>query len=360
MRIKKLANQIKKIRLKPVEKEDSVYFSTGSTLLNLACADKTKGAFKPGTMVNIIGDSHAGKTFLALSVLAEACYNDAFSGYDLIYDDAEAANDINIEKMFGSGLAERIISPGKAEKDEEGCDIPSSTIQDFQRHVMKSFNRERPFIYVLDSLDSITSVEEQDRFDKVAEGKEVKGSYKMEKAKALGELLRNICRKLRSTKSLLIIVSQTRQNINPMSFSPKTRSGGDALRFYAAIEMWLGLAEKHHKGVEGRKREIGVKTKVRIKKNKLTGKNRDAEFSIYYDYGIDDIGSSINFMVDEGFWTKKGEKINAKDLDILATERKLISEIERRGMERKLRKAVGRAWMEIEEKMRLGRKPKYS
>ena len=48
------------------------FLSTGCTLLNLACAGSRRGGFTVGHFTYLVGDSTSGKTFLALTCLAEA------------------------------------------------------------------------------------------------------------------------------------------------------------------------------------------------------------------------------------------------------------------------------------------------
>ena len=331
------------------DKKDIILFSTGDTTLNLACSDTTIGAFPPGALVNIIGDSHAGKTFLAHSIMAEASINSEFEHYKLIYDRANEAPADGIARMFGNALT-------KMQEPEAGC---STNIQDFKINVWKILRQDEPFIYVLDSLDSLTSKEEEKQLDAAVAGKEEKGSYGMEKPKVLSKILGPICKKLEHTNSLLIILSQTRDNINPMSFQEKTRSGGKALKFYSYFEMWLALVGKHKKTAGDFDREIGHKTKIKVTKNKLTGKVRDTIINIFYDYGIDDVGTCVDFMVDGKFWETRKNTILATELGIEATRDKLIRTIEEKELEPRLRKVVGMAWRKIEDSIKLNRKAKY-
>jgi recombination protein RecA len=352
----KVAKEIEDAATRPPEvpKTHRKLFSTGSTELNLACSNTIDGAFAPGMLVNIIGDSHAGKTYLAHSILAEAALNPAFTDYDFYYDNAEAAETTGIQAMFGKALVDRLKPPIVTEEGR------STTVQQFVKSVWKALDTEKPFIYVIDSLDSLDSDESMKRFEESIEGKEEKGSYKMEKPKYLSENLRKLAGRLLKTQSLLIILSQTRDNINPMSFKPKTRSGGHALEFYSSFEMWLGLVETIKKGKPGHELVIGHTTRVKVTKNKLTGKVRTADFSIYTDYGIDDVGSCVDFLVDEvGFWEKKGNTIQATGLNLEATREKLIREIETQGLEKDLREMVGKAWLDREEKIKLDRKKRY-
>lgn len=353
MRAKRLVEQVEDAaKARRTEEREVPLFSTGATELNLACSDTIEGAFEPGTMANIIGDSFAGKTFLAHSVMAEAMLNPRFSHYGLVYDNKEAASTDGIEKMFGGLLTGKIRTPSK-----EGSSI---TIEDFQANAIRAVEAG-PCIYVLDSFDAISSQDEMDRLDKMVAGKESKGSYKMERAKGLKMLLRNIVSRLRKNGSLLLIISQTIQNISPMAFTEKTRAGGDALKFFASHEIWLGLREKLTKTVNGRERMVGAHTRARVTKNRITGKLREADFRIFYDYGIDDLGDCVDFMVREKLWDKAASGVvDAKSaLGIKAMRDSLIRQIEEGGLEDRLRRLVGKGWMEIEEKLRLNRKPRY-
>jgi len=358
----KLIEDIKKSARKPVEKADPNlrgFFSTGSTLLNLALCDKPYGGFPKGKIINIVGDSHTGKTILALTLLAEIANSDKedLEDYRLIYDDAEAANSFNMQYLFGSATDERIEAPAYDEDEEP---IYSETVEHLQAYVHQTVQGGRPFIYVLDSLDSISSMDEMERVETeakaITEGKVPKGSYKMEKAKKMSELFRTLTKKISSAESLLAIISQTRDNIDPMSFQKKKRSGGQALEFYCTHVIWLAS-----KGpIKSRERIIGANVIARVSKNKTTGKRRNVEFSIYYDYGIDDIGSMIDWMVKEKFWTKTKQSIRCPGISSSPLSRaKLIEYIEDKNLERKLRRLVANKWTEIEESLKLRRKRRY-
>lgn len=352
MRIKKLAEQIKHTKDKEEKvKKEKPLLSTGSFLLNLACSGKVEGAFLPGTMINPIGDSHTGKTFLLHNIFAEAVLNPFFKNHDLYYDNAEAAPTKGIRNIFGGLLNKKLKKP----PCEDGR---SRTIQEWRKSIWSIIKKGTPFIYGLDSLDALSSEENTKRLNEEASNKKKqKGSYKMEKSKILSEILAEVCREMEKTGSLLIILSQTRDNINPMSFIPKTRSGGRALKFYACIEMWLGgLGNiKDNKT----KRVLGHKVRVKVTKSKITGKIRECDFSIFPNYGIDNIGACVDFLIAEGFWQSTKLKHNAERLGICATRDKIIAAIEEKGLEKELQEEVKDAWMEIEESLKLNRKPRY-
>lgn len=321
---------------------------TGSTLLNLCCSDRIEGGYVRGTMVNIIGDSAAGKTMLALSMLAEIANEPRFNDYLLIYDEPEYACQFDIQYLFGKNIADRIID---FTSDD---DRPSVTIEDFYARIVRFSNEDTPFIYVLDSLDALTTEEEQKRAKSLAKKGEMSGSYKTEKPRLMSELLRESVDRIYGSNSLLVVISQTRDKIGVTFGSKKTRSGGRALKFYLTHELWLSVI----KAIKVNKRDIGSNVAVRVSKNKLTGKKRNATFDVYNDYGIDDIGSCIDFLVDETHWKKHG-RIYAEEFDIKGFRKDLIHYIESNNLEEELRKIVQKVWNETEEQLRLNRKPKY-
>ena len=340
-------------KAKPEEpKSRHKLINSGCTLLNLACSDNAFGAYPVGTMIHMAGDSSSGKTILAMTTFAELSHRPSFDDYEFIYDDVEAANAFDMPRLFGEKAAKRIQAPFK--------DEPSSCIEDFQANVLRFVRKEKPFIYVEDSFDALTSDMEVDKADKAAEardaGKETKGSYGMEKAKIGGQILRMVCRKIKKTESLLMIISQIRDNTDPMSMQKRTVSGGRALKFYASLQIWLSLGDK----IKSKDRVIGVTCIAKIMKNKITGKLREVEFPIYYDYGVDDIGACIDFLVKEKHWTKKDGVITATGtIECKGMRAKLIAHIESQGLEKTLKQETGKVWNRIEESLKLNRKPKY-
>ena len=342
--------------LQSVEKP---FFSTGSTILNLACSDTAVGAFKPGSMVNIVGDKQTGKSIIALTVLAEAARNPAFKEYKLIYDDVEAALCFNIPKLFGEKLASKIVGPngvvGESRSDE---------ILEFYYNLDDLLDEGTPFVYVLDSMDSLTSKSEQAKFEEnkklFRDGKAIKGSYGDGKAKVNSENLRQIVGRLKLTGSLLIIISQTRDDINPMSFATKTRSGGKALGFYALHEMWLAKKSSIKKTIKGKDRDMGVQVVSKISKNKSTGRQGKVEFPILHSYGIDDISSCIDYLVEEGVWKKAGKNINTGEFGFDGTRKALEVFIDTtKDKYQEVTTLCEVNWKEVNEAASIGRKPKY-
>jgi recombination protein RecA len=325
--------------------------STGSTLLNLACTGKYYGGFVRGKYHLIVGDSASGKTFLSLTCLAEASRNSNFDEYNFVLDDIEGGMMFDISQLFGIRLQKRL-------KIEH-----SRTLEEMYYTIDNYLKKDEPFIYIVDSMDSLDTEEDEEKFQKQkkahSKGTVVAGSYGTSKAKMNSSNLRRLMTPLRDSKSILIMISQTRDNLG-FGFSTKTRAGGRALRFYSALEIWSSITGKIKKKIEGKDRVIGIKAKIDIKKNRVTGQDRNIEIPIYYSYGIDDIGSCIQFLVDEGHWKKSGRNIRAPELGHNGTMEQLAEKVEVSATYLlTLQQIVGNVWYAIEQQCRLDRKPKY-
>jgi len=333
--------------------EGKPLLSTGSTLLNLACSGEVGGGFLPGKFHLLVGDASAGKTFLAMNCLAEACRDSRFNEYRLIYDNIEDGCLLDLKKLFSEDLATRLEPPAW-----EG-DIPrySGTVEEFYFNLDDASKKgSRPFIYVLDSMDALTSVEEDTGFEKrkkaARANQEVSGSYGMGKAKRNSEGMRRAINALKSTGSILIVLCQTRADLGP-GYATKTRAGGMALRFYAAIEIWASIKGTIKKNIRGKDRSIGVQVLWKVKKNRATGMLYEVMFDIYPSYGIDDLGSCVDYLITEGCWQVSGRKVNAVELGLVMSREKLITKIEEMSLQEQVASLVGKCWNEIESDSKL-------
>lgn len=335
--------------------------STGSTLLNLACTEKPDCGFLKGGYYYLVGDSQSGKTWTSLSCFAEACRNPAYKDYRLIFDDVEGGALMDIPFYFGEKVAKRIEPP----KVVKGVAVNSDTVESFYYGMEDLFKDGRPFIYVLDSQDSLTSEFSSKKFAKrkaaAESGEDATGSYGDGKAKYHSENLRHVISGLRKTKSILIIIGQTRDNLG-MGFEQKTRSGGRALRFYANLEIWTSVAGKIKKTVRGKERTLGIRCLAEVKKNRVTGKvgkDRSVQIPIYYGLGIDDVGSCVDFLASEQHWQREDKIIDAHDILFKGSREKVIHFIEEEGLEEKVMGITAQVWNQIEQECMPNRKRRY-
>lgn len=360
---KKPADDVRSVLLekrKKPKKEDLTkgpLLSTGSMLLNMAISDRPEGCLRPGHYFYIVGDSASGKTAFSMTCFAEALASKEFQHYRIILNNVEDGMLFDVVNLFGARVAKRIEYK------------QSETIEEFYYDIDDELAKGEPMIYVLDSMDGLTSEAEDDKFEQQKKahkaGKEVAGSYGDGKAKQNSQNIRRLLKHLKRTGSILIIISQTRDNVGGGMWAPKkTRSGGRALRFYATWEVWTSVVGKITKTVRGRIRNIGSTIKLQVVKNRLTGKLNEVEVPIYPSYGIDDIGSCIDWLVDEKWWTrsKHQSKIIARGLtsatDIPMRREDLVKVCET--SPHLLRKALRACWDAIQRESILERTPRYS
>lgn len=312
-------------------------------------------------------------SFFSLNAMAEASINSKYDNYRFIYDNNENGAMMNLEKFFGKKMANR-VEPPRYDHNEEP--VYSDTIQSFYYNLDDVVDEGKPFIYVLDSMDSLSSEEENKKFtvnkkiyeknkkkdedeDDESNEEKSKGSFGDGKAKVNAANLRRFLSPLRKLNSILIIINQTRDNVGMFVKEKKTRSGGHALKFYAQVEMWSSVKEKEFRTVKAVKRHIGNTCLLHIKRSRFTGKEAKVEVPIYYSHGIDDVGSCVQYLLEENHWKKSGTNINAKEFDVTFGQEKLIKHIEENNLEKELKNIVTQIWNEIEEACKVERKNKY-
>lgn len=367
--LSELAGEIKDSIDAPLEVEEiegvnpDKLIPTGVTLLNLACSGGSYGGLGMGKINTIPGGSSSGKTFLGFNIMAAVANDPKFDDYKIVYDDAEHSLEFKVESLFGKKLANRIVAP-KTSKTGEG--INSKTIQEFKNNILSALDKGTPFFWLLDSLDSLSSDEEIEKEYKEAiraakseeHVKALKDGYHTEKAKIIGAVLRMIAGSIEHTGSSINIIQQTRANIGGGPFSAREiTSGGNAPFFYSTHCLWVSRTATHKDPKF--KWEIGQKTQVKVKKNKLTGNKRSIEFDLFNDFGIDNTGSMIDFLLQYDFWKKVGQTIKAEELQIEGTRNKIIEFIETNNLESELITVTESAWNQIEESLKSGRKCRF-
>ncbi len=338
----------------------SMMLSSGSTLLNLAATGRPNFCFVKGHYYGFIGDSGGGKTWLAIQSLAEAARNENFDNYRLIYDNVENGALMDLEKFFGKKAASRIEPPKGTKADP----LFSDRVEDFYDNVHAAIEAEVPFIYILDSMDALSSQDEEDKYQEQRKarqkGKQAAGSYGDGKAKKNSQNMRNICRKIAKSGSILIVICQTRDNIGfGAQFNPKVYSGGRSLLFYATLEIWFSIKERIKKKIREKNRTIGIVSDVRTKKNRITGHDCRIKVPIYRSLGVDDIGSLVDYLIDEGHWKGTANTVKAPEFDYNGSKEKLIRKIEDEDSEKELKNIVKSVWHEIEAASQVTRKKRY-
>jgi recombination protein RecA len=339
-----------------LEKGFMYYLPSGSTLLNLSCTDSVTGAFSPGSIVTIPGSSVAGKTLLTLSCLSAISKNADFDEYRLLFDDTEQALSFDISRIFGEKLYNRIETPVYGF---------SQTVEGLQMNVSELLDDGKPFVYVVDSLDSLSSEEELQRDIEARVSKDkgktdyyksLSATYATERSKGISRFFRIVNNGLSDTGSLLLVIQQERDKIGGFGYgSNKTTSGGRSVLFYSFHQVWMSKIKTLTKTVRGKKYIIGSKTKVEVKKNKCTGKVREITLDNYYFLGIDDVVSCLDWLVETGFVNKKSGGVFVVEGLVSGTKNEIRSKMFGDDvLYKNFMLYVGDCWAEIESELTKG------
>jgi recombination protein RecA len=316
--------------------EDLVLIPSGATLLDLGLG----GGWACGRVANIVGDTSTGKTLLAIEVCAN--FAARYGTRDIRYNETENA----FSRVYGESVG---LPPGIAfvgddasrEVDRRGSHTVEEFEADFDRWLKPRISRGRPCLYILDSFDALEAESELNR----KFGDRQPGA----KAALSSEFYRTHIGDIYSAGCLLLIVYQLRDAIGVMFGETKVRSGGKSHDFYASQIVWLATGKIIKEKRAGVEREIGIRTRFRVKKNKTGKPHHHAPLSIYYNYGIDDEMSCLEWLQENHLGAVGRLTIPIKeyagaiqdvrasrDLDTLAT------------MREELREAVRLRWAEIE------------
>ena len=297
--LEKLSEEVD-LTIKCKDSKNKIYFRTGCELFDMVIGgNKNVFGVPAGRFINIVGDKSAGKTFLSNEFIAWA-YHNLGKNFKWVYDDCESGYSFDTQSLYGFD-----IMPENP--------VHSTTVEEAFYHITKFAEKlkENQFgIYVLDSLDGLTSEEQdkraEERIKSIEDEKEMKGTYGMGKAKYLSqEFFPQLCSVIENKNILVIIISQIRDNVDMFSFEKFARAGGKALDFYAHSVIWLATAKK----IEKLDTPVGVVVKAKTTKSKTPRPFRECFFSFLYDYGLDGIGTSVDYLFE--LRTPKGE-LNTK------------------------------------------------
>ena len=340
-----------------------IFLPTGLAILNCSLSDRVNGGWPGGRISQIIGPSDLGKSAFGTTALAEASQNPVFDSYRLIDMDIEHAR--SQKTLFGQCYRERV------EHWVTGSDsFPApATVEELHYFLLEIVKSGKPFVALVDSVDFLPSkqaLDETEEHFKKWQGNKVDkaGSYNMAKQKYIKKMLGEMKGLIGKTDSILILVSQIIDNVGAGLFEQKTvATGGHSVEFACRVRGWLKSTGEVEKV---RDRIIGRQGLFQIKKNHITFKKRDVEYWIFEGRGIDDIRSTVDFLIKEKFWTKDGAgRVSAPEIaqDQKLTVKELVRYIDKEDLSGKLNRCLQRAWnkieKEIEETISRDRKSRY-
>jgi recombination protein RecA len=247
---------------------------TGSLALDVALG---AGGIPRGRVTEIFGAESAGKSTLAIHIMAEtqklgglAAYIDVEHAMDPVY--AEHCG-LNVDSLL-------IAQPDSA---EQALDITEQLVRSG----------------AIDSIiiDSVAALVPQAEI----EG-DMGDSHMGLQARLMSQALRKLTSAIHRSRTAVIFINQLREKIGISYGNPEVTPGGRALKFYSSVRIDLRRVESIKQGSE----VIGNRVRARIVKNKIAAPFRVAEFDIMFNQGISRMGDLLELGTTQGIIKKSG------------------------------------------------------
>jgi|TARA_Y100000034_G_scaffold6711_1_gene7395 recombination protein RecA len=251
------------------------FISTGSTMLDLAIANKPNGGIAVGRITEINGLESSGKSLIGAHILAET----QKKGGVAVYIDTENSVSEEFLKVLGIDTSQLLYL--QLQTVEE-------IFQAIEEIVLKVREAEKDRLVTI-LVDSLAAASTQVEIDADFE----KDGWATSKAIIISKAMRKITQLIGRQRIALVFTNQLRTKLGVMFGDPWTTSGGKALPFHASTRIRL-----KNKGriTDTKKNVLGMTIQAQVVKNRLGPPLRHAEFPLYFESGIDDIGSWLEVM----------------------------------------------------------------
>tara|TARA_Y100000815_G_C13332708_1_gene496638 strand:+ start:233 stop:1333 length:1101 start_codon:yes stop_codon:yes gene_type:complete len=247
---------------------------TGSLALDVALG---AGGIPRGRVTEIFGAESAGKSTLAIHIMAEtqklgglAAYIDVEHAMDPVY---AGHCGLDVESLL-------IAQPDSA---EQALDITEQLVRSG----------------AIDSIiiDSVAALVPQAEI----EG-DMGDSHMGLQARLMSQALRKLTSAIHRSRTAVIFINQLREKIGVTYGNPEVTPGGRALKFYSSVRIDLRRIESIKQGSE----VMGNRVRARIVKNKVAAPFRVAEFDIMFNQGISRMGDLLELGANQGVLKKSG------------------------------------------------------
>ena len=247
---------------------------TGSLSLDIALG---AGGIPRGRVTEIYGSESAGKSTLAIHIMAET----QKLGGIAAYVDVEHALDPAYAANCGLILKDLLIS--QPDSGEQALDITEQLVRSGAVDAI-----------VVDSVAALVPQAE-------IEG-DMGDTHVGLQARLMSQALRKLTSTIHHSRTAVIFINQLREKVGVSYGSPEVTPGGRALKFYSSVRIDLRRTESIKQGTE----IIGSRVRARIVKNKIAAPFRVTEFDIMFNQGISKMGDLLELGVTEGILKKAG------------------------------------------------------
>lgn len=287
--------------------------STGSMLIDSALGID---GYPVGRIVEVFGPESSGKTTLSLHAVAEVQKDNKVAAFI----DAENAIDIEYAKSLGVDTKNLLLS--QPDSGEQALEIV---------HMLIKSNAVDLIV-----IDSVAALVPQVELDGEMNDQTIGAQARM-----MSKALRKMAADINQNNVTVIFINQLREKVGVIYGNPEVTTGGRALKFYASIRLEIRKSDFIKNGAE----IIGIKSRVKIIKNKVAPPFKTVEIDILYGLGISKTSELIELAAGQDIITKAGSWYSYNNVKIgqgrdsvkiyLKNNPKIEKEIEKLYLEKK-------------------------
>jgi len=250
------------------------HIPTGAISLDLALG---VGGIPRGRVTEIFGPEMAGKSTLALHIIAEVQSRAGIAAFI----DVEHAIDPGYAANCGVKVDDLLIS--QPDTGEQALEIAEALVRSGAVDMV-----------VIDSVAALVPRAE-------LEG-DMGDAHVGLQARLMSQALRKLAAAIHRSNTAVVFINQLREKVGVFFGNPEVTPGGRALKFYSSVRIDLRRVETIKAGSEA----IGSRVRAKVVKNKVAPPFKSAEFDIMFDTGISREGSLLDLGVEVGLVKKVG------------------------------------------------------